>query len=144
MSRRKTVGHLVDSGYPIGIIETGSPERIERLFRRHERASGEAIYIWDRRRGLFRIGTEYIRIPHTDTLRRALDFVATTIHFGVYVVFGSSESLRDEAVVERLRRFAGTQHRVRRMVIFVDERVPEAPGLSGLSVRLRHEVRKAG
>ncbi|MGD8308438.1 MAG: hypothetical protein PVG98_03270 [Chromatiales bacterium] len=143
MQQQDAVSRLVESGFPLGTIETGAPWRIEALFRRHERATGEAIYIWERRRGLYRIGTEYIRIPHTETLGRTLAFVASTIHYGVYVIVGMGEALREEAVVERLRRFARSQDRVRRMMVFVDRRIPEVRELSGLTMRLRHDVRKA-
>jgi hypothetical protein len=143
MQHHDAVTRLVASGYPLGLIETGTPRRIEALFRRHEQATGEAIYMWEQRRGLYRIGTEYIRIPHTETLGRTLTFIASTIHYGVYVVLGQGRALGDEAVAERLRRFARAQHRVRRMVVFVDRRVPQVPQLSGLSLRMRHDVRKA-
>ena len=143
MPQQDAVARLLESGYPLGTIETAAPGRIEALFRRHERATGEAIYVWSQGRGLHRIGTEYIRIPHTETLARTLTFIASTIHYGVYLVVGQGEALRDEAVVERLRRFARSQDRVRRMVIFVDRRIPGVHQLSGMAMRLRHDVRKA-
>jgi hypothetical protein len=135
---------LIDSGYPIGTIETHSRERIEKIFKRHELTSDQAVYAWSSDRGLYRIGWEYIRIPKTERIETALDFIACTIHFGVYVFYGAGIELERPEIVERLRSFAQSQIRIRRMVIFVDENIPPIPSLRHMVMQLRHGVREAG
>jgi len=134
---------LIESGYAIGTIETHARERVEKIFKRYELTSDQAIYAWSPERGLYRVGWEYIRIPKTEPLAAALDFIACTIHFGIYVFYGAGQALRRPEIIARLRSFAQSQIKIRRMVIFVDEEIPQIPGLRSMVVQLRHDVRKA-
>jgi hypothetical protein len=143
MDHRQAVTELIESGLPLGTIETPSVERVVRLFRRHELATGQALYAWRPGAGLCRLGMENIRIPRTLTLGEALDFIGGSIHFGIYLILGAGDALRRERVIERLRRFARSPARVRRLVVLVDGSIPQVPELQPLTLQLRHGVRRA-
>ena len=144
MARNQAVTDLIESGYPLGTIETPLPERVVGLFKHRELATGEALYVWRPGKGLRRVGMEYIKIPRTQTLSETLDFVVSSIHFGVYLILGAGEALLDQRIVTRLHQFSRCQLRVRRLLVFVDSEIPALAELSAMTLQLRHDMRWAG
>ncbi len=144
MTHNQAVTDLIESGFALGTIETPSAERVVGMFKRHELATGEALYVWRQGTGLCRVGMENIRIPRTQTLSDTLDFVASSIHYGIYLILGAGEGMLNNRIVARLRHFSRSQLRVRRLLVFVDSEIPEVPELRAMTLQLRHGMRRVG
>lgn len=144
MQQLRQIERLVDSDFRLAAIATPDPERVVDLFRRLTQQTGRAVYRWSPGEGLYRLGVEHILIPRTARPADVLDYIASTIHFGVYLLPGFDEALEAHRPVELMRRIANAGDRVRRLVILLGENPVVPSALQPFTVRVRHAFRNAG
>jgi len=134
----ETIEHVIESRFRIAALATHSPERARRVFEALARRTGRAVYAWERGVGLQRLGGAYEPIPSTGSLRGALDYIASTVHFGIYLLPGVCAELADPRIEDGLWRIVRGPERARRLVVLM-ERDPALPRrLVPFAVRIVH------
>ncbi|HHQ41721.1 MAG TPA: hypothetical protein ENK20_05475 [Chromatiales bacterium] len=134
----QTIEQIIESRFRIAALATRRPERAREVFERMARFTGRAVYLWERGTGLQRLAGAYEPIPGTGTLRGALDYIASTVHFGVYLIPDVQAELGDPRIEERLWRIARGPERARRLVVLMDEDPALPRRLVPFAVRIVH------
>jgi hypothetical protein len=138
------IQRLVDSNFRLAAIETRDKARIIGLFRALSRATGKAVYCWSAEEGLYRLDAEHVSIPQTRRLAGALDYIESSIHYGIYLLPGINAPLRQPEITNAVRRAATGSDRVQRLVVMVDKALELPTALAPVTARLRHGMKRAG
>ena len=134
----ETIERIIESRFRIAALATHSPERARRVFEELARRTGRAVYVWEHDVGLQRLGGAYEPIPSTGSLRGALDYVASTVHFGVYLLPGVRAELGDPRIEDGLWRIVRGPERTRRLVVLMDQDPALPRRLVPFAVRIVH------
>ena len=137
-----SVMEIIRSEYPLAAIESPNPERVVRAFGKLAADTGMAIYLWEPSQGLNRLEGHHLPIPDTRSIYGLLHHIASTNHFGVYLISGLNRMLDDPHLIAQLRGFAAARNRARRLIIFIDEVMPETKALGSLVLHVQHAVRQ--
>lgn len=133
---------LIDSKYRVATLKTQEIDRLLAVFKRYSLTSGEAVYDWTPRSGLYRIGVEHIFIPRTRTPADALAYIAASRHYGIYLLRGFELALAKPSIQKALCSLCDTNDGVQRLVLLigVDSYLPAA--LQDRVATIRHNVRE--
>ena len=143
MDALKSIERWVDSGMRLTAIETPDPEHVTHLFRLYSRETGKAVYLWSPDVGLFRLGAEFIPIPRTLRPADALEYILSSIHFGIYLLRDFPGDAQGVRTGNLLRRIASETTRVPRNVFLIGSAVNIAPSLRPHLQHVRHVLPKA-
>lgn len=142
MDELRYIEQLVDSDFKLAAVDTSNPQRIVSLFGKLSRVSGKAVYLWSEQEGLYRLGAEHVVIPQTRRPEDVLDYVLSSIHYGIYLLPMNNEALKDFRVAEALKRVATTNNdRTRRLVVLLGHGLELPKSILPLTVRMRHAMR---
>lgn len=140
MSGSFNLSRVIDSEFRIAALETGSPDRILDVFKRLTLTSGRAIYGWSPDNGLFRLGSERIFIPQTRSVGDAINYIAASRHYGIYVLKDMDQALQNPSVQRGLERLLQRDDGIRRLLIMMDRQINLPEKLAGQVVRIRHQA----
>ena len=143
MDEQTYIQQLADSQFRLAAVETASEKHVVSLFRHLTRNTGQAVYYWQPGEGLQRIGAEHVTIPQTRRLSDALDYVASSIHFGIYLIPKADGAMQDLVVTDTLKRIAAASDRVRRLVVLMGSGLELPQKLVPMTVRMRHGMKRA-
>ena len=138
----QTIEQIIDSRFRIAALATRNPRRVCEVFERLARLTGRAVYRWSPETGLQRLAGPYEPIPGTRSLPGALDYIASTIHFGIYLLPGVQDLLADPRIDERLWKIVQGPERARRLVVLMDEDPALPRRLAPFAVRIVHGARR--
>ncbi len=133
------INQIVNSGYPLAIIETGDSQRIMSMLTEYSIKRGGALYRWVKGEGIHRCGMNHILVPRTDTASRFLSYVNHASHFGIYMVDNFDEYLEDDSVQIELLRMAAKTDKIRRIIVVVTNEAKIPKNLSRIIITVKHE-----
>ena len=141
MDATRTLQKLIESDYRIAALDTPEADRVLGVFKRLTLTTGRAVYDWTPDSGLYRLGIEHIFIPRTRAPADVMAYVASSRHYGIYLLREFHEPLVRGSVQKSLLQVADNEDGVRRLVILMgqDLTIPEV--LSGKVAVMRHNVR---
>jgi len=114
---------LLAADYRLAALETGETDRLLGLFKRLTLNSGQAVYHWSSDIGIYRLGVEHIFIPRTRMAGDALNYVAASRHYGIYLFGGFSGMLGKGSIQRTLLEIATRQDNVPRLILFMAPRI---------------------
>ena len=141
MDATRTLQKLIDSDYRIAALDTPESDRVLGVFKRLTLTTGRAVYDWTPDSGLYRLGIEHIFIPRTRAPADVIAYVASSRHYGIYLLREFHEPLTRTSVQKSLVQVADNDDGVRRLVILVGQDLTIPDALSGKVAVLRHNVR---
>lgn len=133
------INKIIDSGYPLAIIETNSNERVMSLLHEYSLKHGGALYHWKKGDGIHRYGMNHIIVPRTDTATGFVAYVQRANHFGLYMVEDFSEYLEQDLIQIELLRIAAKTDNIRRVIIVLAEKAIVPKHLAQVTVTIRHD-----
>ncbi len=133
---------MLNADYRIVTMETYDVSRVQDLFVQITRFSNKAFYSWHPDEGMHRIGASHITIPRTQSIEDLLKHIHNSKHFGVYILNGLTDELRNEAIVDEFITLAKSA--IPKVVILLGEFVYLPKKLRPLTLRSKHQVKKAG
>lgn len=140
MSGSFNLSRVIDSEYRIAALETRAPDRILDVFKRLTLTSGRAIYGWSPDNGLYRLGSERIFIPQTRSVGDAINYIAASRHYGIYVLKDMDRALQNSSVQRGLERLLQRDDGIRRLLVMMDTQIDLPEKLAGKVVRIRHQA----
>ncbi len=140
MSGSFNLSRVIDSEYRIAALETKAPDRILDVFKRLTLTSGRAIYGWSPDNGLYRLGSERIFIPQTRSVGDAINYIAASRHYGIYVLKDMDRALQNSSVQRGLERLLQRDDGIRRLLVMMDTQINLPEKLAGKVVRIRHQA----
>jgi len=140
MSGSFNLSRVIDSEYRIAALETRAPDRILDVFKRLTLTSGRAIYGWSPDNGLYRLGSERIFIPQTRSVGDAINYIAASRHYGIYVLKDMDRALQNSSVQRGLERLLQRDDGIRRLLVMMDTQINLPEKLAGKVVRIRHQA----
>ena len=141
MDATRTLQKLIDSDYRIAALDTPEVDRLLGVFKRLTLTTGRAVYDWTPDSGLYRLGIEHIFIPRTRTPSDVIAYVASSRHYGIYLLRDFHEPLARSSVQDMMLRVADAEDSVRRLIILVGQELEIPEGLRGKVAMIRHNVR---
>ena len=143
MEHMHHIQQLIDSGFRLTAIESRDTERVIALFKLLSLKTGKAVYHWAPDQGMYRLGAEHVTIPQTTRPRGVLEFIASTIHCGVYLLNEFSAALQDDRDAELLKKITSVHEKVSHQIVLLGKNVPLPRTLQPLAVRVKHAMRLA-
>jgi hypothetical protein len=140
MDAVRTLQRVIESDYRMAALETNDPERVVGLFKRLALTTGRATYHWQPESGLYRIGAEHILIPRTRSPDDLLSYVQAARHFGVYVIEGFDNAMGRGSIQRQLLNIVNKDDDVRRLMLFMGDRVRVPEGLHPYTATLRQNT----
>ncbi len=86
MKQIEQIAKIVNSGFRVAVIESARRDTIVDLFEQYGDYYDQGVYVWEKGIGLQRLGLQSVTIPSTRSLKDALRFIGSSIHFGVYLI----------------------------------------------------------
>ena len=133
---------VIDSQYRVAVLKTQETDRLLALFKRYSLTTGQAVYDWTSRGGLYRIGAEHIFIPRTRTPGDVLAYIAASRHYSIYLLRGFEPALAKPSIQQALCRLCDTDDGIRRLVLLIGEYASLPAALQGRIATIRHNVRE--
>jgi hypothetical protein len=126
MNQKQHLQEIIDSEHRLAVLESADPQQIVAHFKRLTLTTGRAVYDWSPDNGLYRLGIEHIFIPRTRVPADVLAYVASSRHYGIYLLRGFDDAVSKPAVERQLVKLIEKQDGVRRLVCLVgsDVRLP--------------------
>ncbi len=134
-----TINRIVDSGFPLAIIETSSSQRVISLLHEYSLKHGGALYHWKKNDGIHRCGMNHIVVPRTDTASGFISYVKRASHFGIYIVEDFYEYLEQDSIQLELLRIAASTDNIRRVIIVIAEKARIPKHLAQITMTIRHD-----
>lgn len=142
MDATNTLQRLLDSKYRVAALKTQEIDRLLALFKRYSLTTGQAVYDWTSRSGLYRVGVEHIFIPRTRTPADVLAYIAASRHYGIYLLRGFEPALAKPSIQKTLRGLCDADDGIRRLVLLIGEYSHIPATLQGRIATIRHNVRE--
>ncbi len=134
-----TINRIVDSGFPLAIIETSSSQRVISLLHGYSLKHGGALYQWKKGDGIHRYGMNHIVVPRTDTASGFVSYVKRANHFGLYIVEDFYEYLEQDSIQLELLRIAANTDDNKRVIIVITEKARIPKRLAQITMTIRHD-----
>lgn len=128
MKQIEQIANIVNSGFRVAVIESARRDTIVDLFEQYGDYYGQGVYVWEKGIGLQRLGLESVTIAGTRSLKDALKFISTSIHFGIYLIRDFPER-RSHRVNVLLRQIAESERAGAGLVALLAPRVVLEPRL---------------
>jgi hypothetical protein len=140
MNEAITLDQVIESDYRVAVLETGEADRLLSLFKRLTLTTGRAVYDWSPEHGLYRLGIEHIFIPRTRAPADALAYIASSRHYGIYLLRGFESALGKPSIQRQLTQLIEKSDGVRRLAILLGTRIQVPAALDENVARVRHQV----
>lgn len=134
-----TINRIIDSDFPLAIIETNSSQRVMSLLHEYSLKHGGALYHWKKGDGIHRYGMNHIVVPRTNTAIGFVSYVKRANHFGLYIVEDFYEYLEQDSIQLELLRIAAKTDNIRRVIIVLAEKAKIPKHLSQMTMTIRHD-----
>lgn len=138
MAGYAAINQIINSGFPLAIIETDNNQRVMSMLTEFSIKRGGALYRWVKGEGIHRCGMNHILVPRTDTANRFLAYVNHANHFGMYMVEDFDECLEDDSVQIELLRMAAKTDNIRRVIVVITDKAKIPKHLSQITVTVKH------
>ena len=104
MKQIEQIDSIINTHLRLAMIESPRTDTIIDLFAQYGDLRGKAVYVWNIRSGLHRIGFEEMPIQDTKSLAGVLKFIRTSLHYGIYLLekFPSKRSHKANAELKRI------------------------------------------
>lgn len=139
MEERQSLEQVINSDHRIVVLNTDNSDHYVGLFKRLTLTTGRAVYDWNAEHGLYRLGIEHIFIPRTRAPVDVLSYIASSRHYGIYLLRGFEDALGKPAVERQLQKLAEKQDGVRRLVFLMGQQIALPGSLDGYAVALRDQ-----
>lgn len=128
MANMQSIVKLLDSKIRLAGMETDNAKRVMELFSKFNLDSGVAVYNWSPEHGFYRLGIEHIFIPKTRMPSEALNYIANSRHYGVYLMSGFADKLEMPSLQKILTKISTQEVENEKLAVFIDDniQVPEA------------------
>ena len=137
------INKLTEQSYPIVYFETLRSVHIVELFKNLSLSSSKAIYHWQPDTGMYRMDANHIMIPRTVDPEDVLNTINSMAHFGVFVLTGFEEHIKDRKIVNILKKIS-TTHRVNpKMIILLGNKMDIPGDLRPSVAHIRHTMRSS-
>lgn len=137
MQTSQSLEQVINSDYRIALLETQETAPYLTLFKRLTLTSGRAVYDWNLDSGLYRLGIEHIFIPRTRTPADVLAYIASSRHYGIYLLREIGTALGTPTVQRQLVKLVEKQDGVKRLVFMLGENLALPANLSSQAVQLQ-------
>ena len=117
---------LVDQSASFYYIQTLELESLGKRLASYQEFTGKVTYQWSQGTGLRRFDIPHIILPKTQDFLYALQHIRKSIHFGIYLVTGFNEALRQPAALNEIQAYLNSYHAARKLIIFADPN-PDIP-----------------
>jgi len=135
------INKLTEQSYPIVYFETLRSVHIVKLFKNLSLCSSKAIYHWQHDIGMYRMDANHIMIPRTVDPEDLLTTIHSMAHFGIFVLTGFEDAVKDRKVVNTLKKISAAHSANPKMIILLGSKI-EIPGDLRPSVaHIRHTMR---
>jgi hypothetical protein len=137
MQASQSLEQVISSDRRIALLETQEAAHYLTLFKRLTLTSGRAVYDWNPESGLYRLGIEHIFIPRTRTPADVLAYIASSRHYGVYLLRDIGTSLDTPSVQRQLLKLLEKQDGIKRLVFMLGENLALPASLSAHAVQVQ-------
>ena len=132
---------MLNADYRIVSMETYDVSRVQDLFVEITRFSNKAFYAWAPGKGMHRIGAAHITIPRTQDLEELMEHILGSKHFGVYILTGLTDELKDPRMEEQMHQLLNGA--IPKVVLLLGEYIRIPKSLKPYTLRSKHQARKA-
>lgn len=141
MDATNMLQRVIDSQYRIAALKTQEADRLLALFKRYSLTTGQTVYDWTSRGGLYRIGAEHIFIPRTRAPKDVLAYIAASHHYSIYLLRGFEPALAKPSIQQALCRLCDADG-IQCLVLLIGEYASIPAALQGRIATIRHNVRE--
>ena len=117
---------LVDQDASFYFIKTNEIEGLGKRLASYQEFTGRVTYRWHAESGLRRFDIPHIVLPKTQNLLSTLTHIRKSIHFGIYLVTGFNDALRQPLALNEIKAYLKSFHAARKLIIFADPN-PQIP-----------------
>lgn len=135
------INKLTEQDYPIVYFETLRSVHIVELFKNLSLCSSKAIYHWQPETGMYRMDANHIMIPRTVDAEDVLNTINSMAHFGVFVLTGFDESIKDRKVINILKKISDAHKENPKMIILLGSKIDIPADLRPMVAHIRHTMR---
>ncbi len=135
------INKLTEQSYPIVYFETLRSVHIVELFKNLSLCSSKAIYHWQPDTGMYRMDANHIMIPRTIDAEDVLNTIDSMAHFGVFVLTGFNDHVKDRKVVSILKKVSSTHRANPKMIILLGNNIDIPGDLRPTVAHIRHTMR---
>ena len=135
------INKLTEQSYPIVYFETLRSVHIVELFKNLSLSSSKAIYHWQPESGMYRMDANHIMIPRTIDPEDVLKTINSMAHFGVSVLTGFDEYVKDRKIVNILKQISDSHRANPKMVILLGNKMDIPGDLRPSVAHIRHTMR---
>ena len=135
------IDNLTEKPYPLVYFETLRGPHVVDLFKSLSLVCSKAIYHWTPMNGMYRMDASHILIPRTQEPHHVLESILSTPHFGVYLLSGFEENLKDYRSMNLLKKIISDYKNTQRMLIMVGNNIEIPLELRTSIAHIRHQVK---
>lgn len=135
------INKLTEQSYPIVYFETLRSMHVIELFRSLSLCTSKAIYHWQPESGMYRMDANHIMIPRTINPDDVLTTIDSMAHFGVFILTGFNEHIKERRIVNLLREISSKHRANPKMVILLGSKLDIPGDLRPTVAHIRHTVR---
>lgn len=138
------IDQLTEQRYSLVYFETMRSVHVVDMFKSLSLGSSKAIYHWSEGDGLYRMDASHIMIPRTQKPEHVLELIRSTPHFGIYILSGFEEALKNQRCVELLQKIIANYQNNPKMVVILGSNIEFPATLRASIAHIRHTMRPAG
>ena len=135
------IDKLTEQAYSLVYFETLRSAQVTDMFKSLSFATSKAIYHWTQDNGLYRMDASHIMIPRSQSPRHLLELINATPHFGIYLLSNFEEALKDQQLVDLLKKIIARYSSNPKMIIFMGNEIDIPADLRPSVAHIRHTVR---
>jgi len=135
------INKLTEQSYPIVYFETLRSVHIVELFKNLSLCSSKAIYHWQPETGMYRMDANHIMIPRTVEPEDVLNTINSMAHFGVFVLTDFNQHIKDQKIVNVLKKISSTHRANPKMIILLGSKMDIPSDLRPTVAHIRHTMR---
>lgn len=117
---------LVNQKASFYYVKTTELESLAKRLASYQEYTGRVTYQWHDGSGLRRFDIPHIILPKTQNFLQAIQHIRKNIHFGIYLVTGFNEALRQPGALNEFKAYLDSYHSARKLIIFADPK-PDIP-----------------
>ncbi|MBT8448610.1 MAG: hypothetical protein KJO69_02915 [Gammaproteobacteria bacterium] len=129
---------LVDQKSSFYYIKTRDCESLSKRLASYREYTGRVTYQWHQESGLRRFDIPHIVLPNTQNLLMALQHIRKSIHFGIYLITGFNDGLRQPIALNEIQAYLDSYHSARKLIIFADPQPQIPKEMHGFFTEIKH------